>query len=133
VCIRCILCLKCSSCKELRDNCGTNLDQAQRYKVNKILHRYFSFPSRSRFAAVKRILFGSADVVPRPARDSLDCESLVLKQCFPVVGTLGHEWVPERYGQFAMSQIDESRLLATRKVSDVPSVPRRVGVCFHWC
>jgi hypothetical protein len=36
MCIRCILCLKCSVCKELRDNCGTNLDQAQRqFKVNR--------------------------------------------------------------------------------------------------
>jgi len=34
--MRCILCLKCSVCKELRDNCGTNLDQAQRYnRINK--------------------------------------------------------------------------------------------------
>jgi hypothetical protein len=41
-----------------------------------------------------------------------------LKQCFPLVGTLGHEWVPERYGQFATSWLDESRLFAGRKVSD---------------
>ena len=41
--------------------------------------------------------------------------------------TLGHEWVPERYGQFATSWLDESRLFAVRKVSDVLPVPRRVG------
>ena len=38
---------------------------------------------------------------------------------FPLVGTLGHEWVPERYGQFATSWLDESRLFAVGKVSDV--------------
>ena len=31
---------------------------------------------------------------------------------------MGHEWVPERYGQFGMSWLDESRLFAGRKVSD---------------
>src|SRR6266550_4875548 len=46
-----------------------------------------------------------------------------LKQCFPLVGTLGHEWVPERYGQFATSRLDESRLLAIRKVGDVIRCP----------
>ena len=36
---------------------------------------------------------------------------------------MGHEWVPERYGQFARSRLDESRLCAVRKVSDVPRCP----------
>src|SRR6266498_988647 len=56
-----------------------------------------------------------------------------LKQCFPLVGTLGHEWVPERYGQFGTSRLDESRLLAVRKVSDVLRCPSSCwGICFHW-
>jgi len=42
-----------------------------------------------------------------------------LKQCFPLVGTLGHEWALGSYGQFATSRLDELRLLAVRKVSDV--------------
>jgi len=46
-----------------------------------------------------------------------------LKQCFPVVGTLGHEWVPERYGQFATSRLDTSRLTVVCKVSDVLRCP----------
>src|SRR6266545_1797765 len=50
-----------------------------------------------------------------------------LKQCFPLVGTLGHEWVPERYGQFATSRLDESLLLAVRKVSEVLWCPSSVG------
>src|SRR6266511_4396286 len=50
-----------------------------------------------------------------------------LKTVFPLVGTLGHEWVPERYGQFATSRLDESLLLAVRKVSEVLWCPSSVG------
>ena len=55
----------------------------------------------------------------------------VLKRVFPLVGTFGHEWVPERYGQVATSRLDESRLLAIRKVGDVLRFLVVLGVCFH--
>jgi len=41
-------------------------------------------------------MFGSGDAVSRPAQCNLGIESLGLKTVFPLVGTLGHEWVPER-------------------------------------
>ena len=37
---------------------------------------------------------------------------LGLKPVFPPRRDVGHEWVPDRYGQFATSGLDESRLLA---------------------
>jgi hypothetical protein len=64
------------------------------------------------------LVFGSEDIIRTP-RCSLGVESFRLKHCFPLVGTCGHEWVHERYGQFTTSQLDESRLFAVRKVSDV--------------
>src|SRR5258705_9683666 len=49
----------------------------------------------------------------------------------PSVVELAHGWVPERYGQFATSRLDESRLLAVCKVSDVLRCPSSwLGVCF---
>src|SRR6266498_5172104 len=44
--IYCILCLKCSVCKELGDNCGTNLDQAQRYSTSRkrLVNSDYPFP-----------------------------------------------------------------------------------------
>jgi hypothetical protein len=62
-----------------------------------------------------------------------------LKQCFPLVGTLGHEWVPERYGEFGELERGESLLIAVRKVSGVVPCPAiqgvqvsSCGVCVHW-
>src|SRR6266567_1162609 len=50
---------------------------------------------------------------------------------FPFVATFGHGWAPNRYGQFATSRLDESRLLAVCKVSDVLRCPSSwLGVCF---
>jgi hypothetical protein len=43
---------------------------------------------------------------------------------------LGHEWVPERYGQFATSRLNQSRLLAIREVSDVRVFLVLLGVGF---
>ena len=48
-------------------------------------------------------------------------------QVSPFVATFGHGWAPNRYGQFATSRLDESRLLAIREVSDMLRCPRLVG------
>ena len=37
------------------------------------------------------------------------------------------------YGEFPTTRLDESRLLAVRKVSDVLRSLAMLGVCFHWC
>jgi len=47
----------------------------------------------------------------------------LLNAGFPFVATFGHGWAPERYGQFATSRLDESRLLVVRKVSGVRRCP----------
>jgi hypothetical protein len=45
----------------------------------------------------------------------------------PSVVEAQHAWALDRYGQFATSRLDESRLLAIREVSDVLRCPRLVG------
>jgi hypothetical protein len=51
--MRCILCLKCLVCKELRGNCGANLDQAYLRTLIKISHR-----SHSSFLLIKLLYIG---------------------------------------------------------------------------
>jgi hypothetical protein len=96
MCIRCILCLMCPSCKELRDNCGTKLDQAQRYfNVNRSPSLSFGPFTTSWLPPFPLLVFGS---VPRGSTRSglLRLRVFDLKTQFPLVGRLGHEWVPER-------------------------------------
>ena len=48
---------------------------------------------------------------------------VVLKTVCPLVGTLGHEWVSQLMGSSLTSQLDELRVLAVRKISDVLRCP----------
>src|SRR6266849_3715325 len=64
------------------------------------------------------------------------CVVLVLgsKTCvFPLRGEVGTRVGARGYGKFATSRLDESRLCAVRKVSDVLRFLVVLGVCFHWC
>jgi hypothetical protein len=59
---------------------------------------------------------------------------LVLEKRFPPLSDVHCDWDPERYGKLATSWLDESRLRAVRKVSDVLRCPSSCWVlAFHWC
>jgi len=51
---------------------------------------------------------------------------VVLKTVFPLLGTLGHEWVSELMGSSLTSQLDELQVLTVRKVSGVLRCPSSV-------
>ena len=47
-------------------------------------------------AVIQRINVPVPGTAVSRRRGALRLRVFVLKQCFPLVGTLGHEWVPER-------------------------------------
>ena len=51
---------------------------------------------------------------------------MVLKTVFPLLGTLGHEWVSELMGSSLTSQLDALQVLTVRKVSGVLRCPSSV-------